>query len=155
MQRRQLRHHIKDAYAALRAEAEWKRLIAHGNGDQVAEAAFNLGFQLASRHDISGVRAAYSTAIKSGHPEFAPRPARNLGLLLEEARDLDSARAAYEVAIESGHHDESPAAGVNLAIMLKGVGDVAGARAACLTSCVLPRAACLRLIVRPGHLHSR
>ena len=65
-----------------------------------ADAFFKLGLLLAERGHVEGARAAYQSAIDSGHAEAAPGAAVGLGVLLAEQGDVAGARAAYQSVID-------------------------------------------------------
>lgn len=108
-----------EALSITQADPERAYTVGHRayqqNQVQVSIEAFRIGLLLAEQGDVRGARAAYQSAIDSGHPDEAPAAAVNLGVLLKEQGDVQGARAAWQLAIDSGHEQAATRAQTYLA----------------------------------------
>lgn len=88
---------------------------AAGSGDP--EADLMLGTRLLRMGNREAAREALVSAVRSGHPAYAPEAALHLGGLLNDLGD-PGAQTAFQYALDSGHAVHAPAAAVELGIIL-------------------------------------
>lgn len=139
---------LADNGDATGAAAGYEYVLAAGDDELSAEAAFRLGRLLTSQGDAAAAIAAYRRALPLADTAYRSLCALEAGVLLHnEQEDLAAAAEMYRRVMDSRHSDNAALAACNLGIVLEAQGDLSGAvlayRAAhgCGDQQQLPRAA--------------